>query len=404
MRFKDLFKLSTRMFKARTSRTLLTVLGMSIGIGAILFLVSFGYGLQKTLLERITTSESLLTLDVTEAKSALVSLDKEMLEKIKTIPGTDEISPAFQLTAQGRIGDISADLISIGIKPSFLRLGGFRLSKGETLNDENKKGIIITSAVAQVFGKKDANEMVGEEISFSFFIPKKESGNESEQLQSNFNKVESDGTFKIIGTIEGEDNIVYINADSLENLNISKFSQVKVKCKSQGEMAVARDKILNEGLLVSSLSDTVDQANQIFKIIQIVLMLFGIIALAVSAIGMFNTMTIALLERTEEIGIMKSIGASDMGISMMFVMEATIMGFLGGIMGILLGILGGEVFNYTINFIAARFGGTSVRLFVYPFQLILGILAGSMIVGFITGFVPARRASKIDPLDALRYK
>ena len=75
MRFIDLFKLSTRMFKARTSRTLLTVLGMSIGIGAILFLVSLGYGLQKTLLEKITTADSLLTLDVSEAKSGAVLLN-----------------------------------------------------------------------------------------------------------------------------------------------------------------------------------------------------------------------------------------------------------------------------------------------------------------------------------------
>ena len=78
MKFIDLFKLATRMFKARTSRTLLTVLGMSLGIGAILFLVSLGYGLQKTLLERITTSDSLLTLDISEAKSGAVSWDNEL--------------------------------------------------------------------------------------------------------------------------------------------------------------------------------------------------------------------------------------------------------------------------------------------------------------------------------------
>jgi len=79
MRFKDLFMLSTRMFKARTSRTLLTILGMSVGISAVLFLVSFGYGLQRTLLERITTSDSLLTLDVNEASSGAVILDNAMV-------------------------------------------------------------------------------------------------------------------------------------------------------------------------------------------------------------------------------------------------------------------------------------------------------------------------------------
>jgi putative ABC transport system permease protein len=392
------------MFKARTSRTLLTVLGMSIGIGAILFLVSFGYGLQRTLLERITTSESLMTLDVTEAKSGLVSLNGDMINKIKQVPGVIEVSPAFQLTSQGRIGDISADLVSIGASPSFLRLGGFRVTKGEALMDSNPDGIIITSSVAQVFGKQDASSMIGQEISFTFFTPKEVSDNGDSDLQNNFNRVDLDKKFKIIGTIDGEDNIIYINSAGLSDLKIDKFNQIKVKCSSQTAMNSIRDNILDQGLLVSSLSDTVDQANQIFRIIQIVLMLFGVIALAVSAIGMFNTMTIALLERTEEIGIMKSIGASDMGVSMMFIMESTIMGFLGGLCGVLIGIIGGAIFNQLINFIASRFGGQSVNLFFSPGWFIFTIIVFAAIVGFVTGFVPARRASKIDPLDALRYK
>lgn len=404
MRFGDLFKLSTRMFKARTSRTLLTILGMSIGIGAILFLVSFGYGLQKTLLERITTSESLLTLDVTEAKSGMVSLSGEMLDKIKKMPGVEEVSPAFQLTAQGHIGDISADLIAIGVKQSFLRLGGIRISKGSGLDDASPDGVVITSAVTQVFGKTEATEMIGADISFSFFMPKLSEETSESALQNNFAKIALDKKFKIIGTIEGEDNVIYINSGALGDLKINKFSQVKVKCSSQQAMGSVRDEILGQGLLVSSLSDTVDQANQIFRIIQIVLMLFGIIALAVSAIGMFNTMTIALLERTEEIGIMKSIGASDGSISLMFIMESAIMGFLGGLGGVIIGLLGGEIFNRLINFVAARFGGEQVQLFSSPIWFILTIIIFATVVGFVTGFIPARRASKIDPLEALRYK
>jgi len=136
-------------------------------------------------------------------------------------------------------------------------------------------------------------------------------------------------------------------------------------------------------------------------------MLFGIVALVVSAIGMFNTMTIALLERTEEIGIMKSIGASDFTISMIsmiFVMESTIMGFLGGVGGVILGFAGGSIFNILTNMVAERFGGKAVSLFYSPTWFILAIIIFAAVVGFITGFIPARRASKIDPLDALRYK
>lgn len=404
MRFIDLFKLSTRMFKARTSRTLLTIFGMSVGIGAILFLVSFGYGLQKTLLERITTADSLLTLDVMEAKSGLVSLNGEMIEKIKKIPGTDEISPAFQVSAQGRIDDTSSDLMVKGVKPSFMRLGGIKVAQGEKLSDENKEGVLMSLSSVEIFGikKEESGSIIGKEITFSFLISKEE--NIEEGLQSNFEKVDSDKKYKIIGIIDGEEGVVYANSDSLSELKIERFSQLKVKCASQAVMGGIRDKILEQGLLVSSLSETVDQANKIFGIMQIILMLFGIIALVVSAIGMFNTMTIALLERTEEIGIMKSIGASDGAVSMMFIMEATIMGFLGGLGGVLLGLLGGQVFNRIINFIAARFGGEAVNLFYSPLWFIATIVIFAAVVGFITGVIPARRASKIDPLDALRYK
>lgn len=407
MKFIDLFNLSTRMFKARTSRTLLTVLGMSIGIGAILFLVSLGYGLQKTLLERITTSDSLLSLDISEAKSGVITLDNDMIKKITDMPGVEDVSPAVQIITQGHMEGLSADLTTIASKPSFLKLGGFKPTMGVLLSDSDKTGVVISSSIAQVFGKS-VEEMMGKEISFSFFVaPAADPNNpttNTDQAQVDLKRIDSQESFKVVGIVDGQDNIVYVNSAALESLNLNRFSQAKVKCKSNNEMAVVRDKILEFGLLVSSLSDTVDQANQIFRVVQLILMLFGIIALIVSAIGMFNTMTITLLERTEEIGIMKSIGASDWGISVMFFMESAIMGFLGGIAGVLIGWFGGVVFNTIINIIATRLGGQNVSLFYSPLWFVASIIIFSTMVGLFTGLVPARRASKIDPLDALRYK
>ena len=408
MRFVDLFNLSTRMFKARTSRTLLTVLGMSIGIGAVLFLVSFGYGLQRTLLERITTADSLLTLDVSEAKSSTAGLNRDMLKKLASIPGVQEVDPAFQVTTQGHLDDLSADLVTIGAKTSFLKLGGLKPIMGTLISDNDETGVVISSSIAQVFGKSPT-EMMGKEMTFSFFVPVTVNPTSSSELlqgQSSLNlsRVDNEKKFRIVGIVEGQDSIVYLEASALESLNIDKYGQVKVKCKSSKDLVAVRTRILELGFLVSSLSETVDQANKIFGMIQLILMLFGFIALAVSAIGMFNTMTITLLERTEEIGIMKSIGASDGMISVMFFMESAIMGFLGGIAGVAIGWLGGAWFNVLINFVAVRFGGQKVNLFYSPLWFVISIIVFSTIVGFFTGFVPARRASRIDPLDALRYK
>lgn len=101
---------------------------------------------------------------------------------------------------------------------------------------------------------------------------------------------------------------------------------------------------------------------------------------------------------------MRSIGASKSSISLMFIVEATLMGFLGSLVGVLLGWLGGKVCNSLLNFVATRFGGTSVSLFSTPAWFILVVVAFGSVVGLFTGLFPARQASRIDPLDALRYK
>jgi putative ABC transport system permease protein len=378
-------------------------MGMGVGIGAILFLVSLGYGLQKTLLEKITTSDSLLTLDVAESKSVAVSLDSNAVDEIQKLDGVAEVSKSFSLSSQGQMNNLSADLISVGIDPTFLRLGGIKVSKGETLNDEKIDNVIITSSVAQIFGS-DEDSVLGQEINISFFMPSAQPEEAETGLQEKVQDFGSSKVYKIGGVIEGEESMVYINYKSLENIQVQKYDRVKIKCVSNSEMNNIRDKIMEKGFIVSSLSDTVDQANQVFSIIQIILMCFGIVALVVSAIGMFNTMTIALLERTNEIGIMKSIGASNLSISAMFIMESAVMGFLGGLGGVLIGLLGGRFFNFLINTLAKRLGGESVSLFYSPLWFVILIILFAGVVGLFTGIVPARRASKIDPLDALQYK
>jgi len=398
----DLLKLSTRMFRARTSRTILTILGMGVGIGAILFLVSLGYGLQKTLLEKITTSDSLLTLDVTETKAGVVNLDQATVDEIKNLSGISEISKSFSLYSQIQLDDLSTDLVAFGIEPSFLRLGGNKIEKGETLSDDDKEGVVITSSLVKLFGFEE-DAIIGKEVGISFFVPEDEATKKN-GLQEEMQKIGADKKYKIKGIVPGEDNIVYIHSGTLGDLEIKKYDELKIKCASPDKMNAIRDNILEKGFIVSSLSDTVDQANQIFKIVQIVLLCFGMVALVVSAIGMFNTMTITLLERTNEIGIMKSIGASDSAISIMFVMESVIMGFLGGIGGVGLGMLGGKVFNTVINILATRLGGQAVDLFYSPTWFSVLIIVFAAFVGLLTGIIPARRASKIDPLDALRYK
>lgn len=391
MRFFDLLKLSLRMFKARTMRTLLTILGMSVGIAAIIFLVSFGYGLQKTLLQKITTSDALVSLDVTAGKEGGPDkLDMGTIDDIRLIPDVTDVIPVLELAGQGKFDGITLDVNTVSSDAALLKTEGLKIEQGRLFTQEEEQSIVITTAVAQVFNTTP-DKMLGHSVSLTLF-------------QGNGTPFNPKGSYSIVGVVQGEENTVYLPISSLQDFPLTSYTKLKVKCSSTGVMNQVRSAIEDRGFIASSISETIDQANKVFSAVQIVLMVFGTIALIVSAIGMFNTMTIALLERTEEIGIMKAIGASRVSISLMFIMESTLMGFLGALGGVLLGIIGGVIINMLVNAIATRFGGESVSLFYSPLWFVSTVIGFGAFVGFLTGLFPARKASSIDTLEALRYK
>lgn len=401
MLITDIFRLSTRMFRTNFSRTMLTILGISVGIGAILFLVSLGYGLQRMILNQITTSDALLSLDVTTGDLDTLKLDTEAIDNIKAMTNVEKISPVVSTQAQMTVGDISSELTANFADRDFFRLDGTTLMDGDFYSDDqkDKTRIIISSTALQLFNL-EGQDVFNKTIKFSFLRPAEEG---EEQEARDFTKLDQE--FKIIGVIEEESSsYVYLPFSISEDLGFSDFSQIKVRVNDEKNLDLVRSAIIDKGFMVSALSDIIEQANQIFKVVQIILASFGIVALIVSAIGMFNTMTIALLERTQEIGIMKALGATSADIWYMFLAEAFIIGFLGGTGGIAIGLSGGELFNYLINMLAGAMGGIKIDMFYTPYWFILLIAVFSTIVGLMTGFYPARRAAKINALEALRYK
>ncbi|HOZ56082.1 MAG TPA: ABC transporter permease [bacterium] len=395
----DIFRLATRMFRTNTSRTLLTILGISVGIGAILFLLSLGYGLQNLILNQITTSDALLSLDVTAGEIENLKLNDDSLKQIKETIGVEKVSQLISAQGQMKVGDISTELLVNFANQDFFKLDGTTIKKGDFYTDEegDNSKIIISSSALQLFNlsEEDAFEKT---IKFTILVPILENSNETKS-------VELDNEFKIVGIIQEEgSNYAYMPLSWGNQLGIKDYNKIKVKVRSEGDLTIARSAIMEKGYSVSALSDIIEQAKQVFNIVQIVLASFGVVALIVSAIGMFNTMTIALLERTQEIGIMKALGATSGDVWQMFLAEAVIIGFLGGLGGIIIGWAGGQGFNYGINLLAGAFGGDKIDIFYTPFWFVTLIISFSTIVGLLTGFYPARRAAKISPLVALRYK
>jgi putative ABC transport system permease protein len=163
------------------------------------------------------------------------------------------------------------------------------------------------------------------------------------------------------------------------------------------------DQIKKMGYSAFSLNDALQGAKRGFIILDIVLSLIGSIALAVSALGIMNTMVMSILERTREIGIMKAIGGSDGDIRRIFLIEASAIGFFGGVTGVALGWLVGRIINFGANVYIQQQGGTAGSLFSLPVWLIGGAIGFSIAISLLAGTYPAARAARLDPIQALRH-
>jgi len=396
MRLGDIVKLSTRMFRTRPQRTWLTILGIGVGIGAVVTLVGLGYGLQGILLERIIFGESLLSLNVSNPPSRAILLSKQTTQDFLKIPHVEDIAPLTSYNTLMTMSNLSGnvELEAVGIK--YFRYAGIPVKVGRFFANNETNKIIVSFTTLKLFGVS-STEALGKKVKFKVFVPTEG----TEELK----EVSLDKEYEIVGIVESPSLLVYMPIDELaSHISIPFYERVEVKVDESKNLDVVQREIIKRGFIVSALSKTVEQANKIFRGVQITLGLFGGIALIVSAIGMFNTMTVTLLERTNEIGIMRTIGASSKDILVLFLSESVILGFLGGVVGVGIGVAIGKLLNALLTMLAHRMGGVAVTLFVFPYWFLGFVVAFSGFMGLITGIFPARKASTLNPLDAIRYK
>jgi len=399
MKIKDLLSISVQSFRSRKSRIFFTVLGVSVAIAAVLFLVSFGYGLQASLLEKITTEDSLLTLDIMSSDSELIKLNQDTINKISQVPNVTKISPHGQFPGNITLDGLTSETTINTIDMDYLTLEGTTVKTGKNFTDDKNK-IIVNSAIANLFNLNNT-DIIGKKIKMTAYLtdPAGESGTELKSYNL-------DDEFEIIGLVDDSDTQgqIYIKNSDITALPITNYNSIKIKVNAQANLNSTRNTLLSMGFLVSALSDTVDQTNKVFTIIKVILGIFGTVALLVSAIGLVNTMTISILERTNEIGIMRAIGAAPKDIMWLFLGESLMIGFLGGVMGIGLGIASSQLVQFIVNIISKRLGGDVLSLFSYPTWFLFFIMTVSSFVGLMGGYFPSKKAAKLNPLDALRYK
>jgi len=182
------------------------------------------------------------------------------------------------------------------------------------------------------------------------------------------------------------------------------YSSISVRVKNPTQVQVVEDAIKKMGFTTFSLLDASQSLRTFFRVLDLFLLIFGSLALAVASIGIVNTLVMAILERRREIGIMKAIGASDGDVKKLFFAEAGAMGILGGIAGVALGWAIGRIINLATNVYLRRESLTPDNFWAVPWWLVALAIGFSFLVSLVSGLYPAARAAKLDPVQALRYE
>lgn len=177
---------------------------------------------------------------------------------------------------------------------------------------------------------------------------------------------------------------------------------VSAESKDQSEAVAAAIKQLGYGAAAGQ--EEINSQTQAFTIIGAVLGGIGAIALLVAAIGVINTMVMATLERTREIGIMRAVGATKKTVRRLFTVEAGVLGFMGGVFGVALSFGVAILVNSVLNEQLADSGITDRNIVSVPPTIAVAVLAVTTLIGMLAGRLPARRAANLDPVEALRYE
>lgn len=397
---KFLIKFAFRNLLAHPLRSFLTLMGIVIGVGAIIFLVSLGFGIERLVAEQVSGGDAFRLVDVGTGNSQIINLNQKSVKQIQSLSNVK--SAEFIINIGGKAkkaGQDSMDVAIYGSSQDYLNWLGVKAKWGSNFNlSKEPKKILVNTAFLKFLGSSAPESYLGQQVTFDAIIPK--------ELSANNQNIEAgDQKYEIGGVIQDDAGPnIYLAASELEKLGAVNYSQVKIEMKDRNNVVALRKQIENMGFKTQYVGDTVNQIQEIFNIFKIILGSFGFVALVVAALGMFNTLTISLLERIKEVALLKILGMKRRDINRLFLTEATIFGSLGGLLGIALGIGLGKVANAILNYFALNAGGDRVSVFYYSPWFIAVVVVFSLLIGMITGLYPARRATRVKALDVLRYE
>lgn len=429
MRTNDVLGMSFRNLWRRKTRTILTTLGVVIGSASIILMISVGIGYQQSFQEALDKFGNIRMIEVYKSYSEKTSdnqvkLNDELIAQITAVDGVKSVMEFYSASGQITVGKYQNYAHIYGVDIS--KLAEFQIEVGEgQLPQPGDSALIVGAEFANEFYDPRATSYMP--ITVDLF-------NESFRLYLN-GMHDNDGNIKRPIRIDiaaqlmssgYDDYSVYMDKEALirlledderryggnsnngrpTRLEDREYENIKVLCHDIDDVQPVTDVLKSMGVEVYSPIEFVNQQQQQIQMMQALLGGIGGISLLVAAIGITNTMIMSIYERTREIGVMKVLGAELKDIMRMFLVEAAVIGFIGGLFGIVLSYGG----SFGLNHLSETMGsGDSVGMMgmglsksVIPMQLALLALAFSTVIGLVAGIFPAMRATRLSALEAIR--
>ncbi|HOM67016.1 MAG TPA: ABC transporter permease [Brevefilum fermentans] len=439
MKLRELISLILLNLNRRKGRVMLTAIGVVIGTAAVVVLVSLAQGLKQNANAQFGNIAEMSQISVypdwgsqysqevtrTGEHTEPPPITQAVIEDIRALPSVKAAIP--------RVGVYAMTIMKTGKLESWVNIIGIGIDDLSILGMEMASG---------TFELSRGTVIMGEEVLKSFYDPASQTVDEpplvpdlqdqvvtleltkwSEDDSGNYFETKKALKFKVAGIIRStrseSDYSVYMSLNDVLDINAwvngRRFDPKKDGFDTAIVVADDRQNVLNiasqindMGFMAYTPQKFIEGVNNYFVVLQIIFGGVGGIALLVAAIGIANTMTMAILERTREIGLMKAIGATNQDVLSIFLSESASIGFIGGIGGVLLGLLLGELINifgsvYMAGQDSGMMGGSSTGILATtPLWLILFALLFSTLIGLISGVYPAVQAASLVPVQALK--
>ena len=402
---KDYFKFAFDTLSHRKTRSWLTMIGIFIGIAAVVALISLGQGFKQAInkeFEKIGTDKLFITAKGgfgPPGTNAVVKLTKDDLKAVKKVPGIQNTASFLMENAKVEhekdVGFFPVYSVpEADAKKLMQEAYNLEYREGRELRDSDKFNAIITNNFAEkeALGKnlklRDKIRINGADFTIAGIV--KKTGDPV------FDKtiLIPEQTLRDMFSEPDKIDTILVKAANVENIN---SIADKIKNELRRFRNVKKDE---EDFDVQTPQQLLGSFTDVLNIVQAVLIGIAAISLLVGGVGIANTMYTAVIERTKEIGVMKSIGAQNKDILLIFIIESGMLGALGGLIGVVLGF----GLSKSVEFIAKNFIGTNLIESYFSFPLLSGALMFSFLLGMIFGVMPARQASALQPVEALRSK